>query len=155
MVKEDVITALVGGRAIVSCGAFARVSVNGAAVPGDDIQDTDGEIDVHLHIEALPEIDVTHVKVLANCDEVANVAATDPSGVVKLDTVVPVTLTEDSAVIVLAFGADPMPVGMPGYNAKETARATTNAIYVDVDGNGIFDHPGGHSCNYTLDPPAP
>ena len=106
-----------------------------------------------MRVEAIPEVDVTHVKVMANCHEVANVATTDPHGVVKIDTVVPVTLTQDATIVVLGFGQQPMPLGIDGYDASRAARVTTNAIYVDVDGNGVFDPPGGQTCQYTLDPP--
>lgn len=149
----DVVGALADGRAVISSGAFLRVTANGAAGPGDTLEAPGGAVDLHVHVEALPEVDVTHVKVLANCHEVANVAATAPYEVVKLDAVIPLELPGDAHVVVLAFGVDPMPEGLLDYDASRTARAMSNPVFVDADGSGAFDAPGGHVCDYGLDPP--
>lgn len=151
MQVADVTGALAGGRAVVSNGAFLRVVANESATVGDTLAAPDGAVSLAIEVQALPGIDVTHLKVLANCDEVANIPATAPDAVVKLDTTIELTLAADAHLVVLAFGSEPMPAGLPGYNAATTPRAFTNALYVDVDGNGAFDAPGGKSCAYTLD----
>lgn len=151
--SPDATDALVQGRAVVSSGAFLRVTANDAGAPGDIVAAGDGHVNLHVRVEALSAIDVTHVKVLANCDEVANVVATDPGGVVKLDTTFALELEADAHLVVLAFGAGPMPEGLENYNAATTPRAFTNPIYVDVDGNGAFDAPGGRACSYGLSAP--
>ena len=43
-----------------------------------------------------------------------------------------------------------MPRGLRTYDATRVPRVTTNPIYVDVDGNGAFDAPGGKTCTYDL-----
>jgi hypothetical protein len=35
----------------------------------------------------------------------------------------------------------------------QVPRFITNAIFVDADGNGIYDPPGGKDCTYDLAPP--
>jgi hypothetical protein len=152
--EAEMVESLRAGRAVVSAGAFARVTVNGRATLGDLITDTSGGVDLFVHIEAIPEIDVTHFKVFANCDEVLNVPATAPDGIVKFDGTVRVPLSRDAHLTVLGFGKRPFPRGLPQTaDVLRVPRVTTNAIYVDADGNGRFDPPGGKACAYTLDPP--
>ena len=54
----------------------------------------------------------------------------------------------DAHVVVLGFGADPMPRGLRSYGA-DVPRVMTSPIFVDVDGNGVFDAPGGKECSWT------
>lgn len=147
---DELVTSLEQGRAVVSAGAFARVRASTGEGIGELARATAGPLALDVHVEALPEVDVTHVKVFANCDEVATLAASDPHGVVKLDQRVSVPLEWDAHVEVLAFGREPMPRGLRSYDATRVPRATTNPLYVDVDGNGVFDAPGGKTCTYDL-----
>ena len=147
---QMVIDALLSGRAIVSAGAFARVSINDDAGLGQTESDTDGEVDLWVHIEAIEEIDVTHFMVFVNCSEVLTVDTTDPDGIVKYDGTVTVPVGTDAHVIVAGFGQNAMPRNLPQYNGTQTPRFTTNPIYVDVDGNGVYDPPGGLECEYDL-----
>ncbi len=51
--------------------------------------------------------------------------------------------------IVAALGVGDTSAGLP--NPRSTGpRAITNAIYVDVDGNGAGDPPGGKTCSYDI-----
>jgi len=50
---------------------------------------------------------------------------------------------------VAAFGRDAMPRGLRNYDPSATPRAMTNAIYVDLAGDG-FDAPGGKACDYAI-----
>jgi len=149
--QGDLMDSLRQGRALVSAGAFARVQVNGKAGLGATVTDTDGNVEVHVRIEAIPQIDVTHVKIFRNCDQVADLPATDPGGVVKLDTTVPIAVSQDAHLVVVAFGSQPMPRAMEQADALRVPRVTTNPIYIDADGNGSFQAPGGKPCSYTLD----
>jgi len=92
--------------------------------------------------------------VFANCDAVAKVDATAPGGVVKLDTSVGLTLTQDTAIVVAAFGEAAFPRGLEPMPAW-TPRLLTNPILIDVDGNGVWDPPGGKTCSYAGFVPAP
>ena len=138
-----------GGEAVVSAGAFATSSIDGVG-PGGQVTDTDGEVQLSLQIQALPEIDVTHFVVFVNCDQVASVLAPTPGALVKFDGVLPVAIDGDSHVVVAAFGAAPLPTGLPQYDGSRAPRAITNPIYVDGDGDGEFSAPGGRECSYAL-----
>ncbi len=151
--ESELVASLLAGRALVSAGAFARVEINGAADMGDLMTDGDGSVDLAVHIEALPEIDVTHFLVFVNCDEALKVAASDPGGIVKYDGDLAVPVSQDAHIVVAGFGSNRLPRGLSQYDPNHVPRFTTNPIYVDVDGNGIFDPPGGKTCTYDLDPP--
>lgn len=151
--ETDLVDAMKGGRAVISTGAFARVEINDVAGPGDDVTDTDGAVDLAVHVEASTEIDVAWIKVFVNCDEVLTVATDDPTGVVKHDEVLSIPVTEDAHVVVMGFGAGRLPRGLDQFDPARIPRFVTNAIYVDADGNGTWDPPGGKACSYTLDPP--
>jgi hypothetical protein len=148
--EQMLVDAILDGQALVSTGAFARIEINGAGM-GETVTDEDGEVDVYLHIEALPEIDVDHFKVFVNCVEVATVEATNPYEVVKYDGTTSIPVTEDAHVTVMGFGYEMLPRNMPQFNSARTPRFTTNAIYIDTDGNGEYDAPGGVECVISFD----
>jgi hypothetical protein len=139
------VDAVRSGRAVISAGAFARVTANGAGI-GELASGPD--VALAVRVEAIPAIDVDRVVVLANCDQVAALPASDPNGVVKLDTTLPLRFDHDTHLVVMAFGADPMPAGLPDYDPTGVPRVITNAVYVDADGDGRFTPPGGKACVY-------
>ena len=153
--EDEFVSAYLAGCVLVCDGAFARVEINGTAGMGDLVTDTDGSVSLAVHIEAIPEIDVTHFLVFVNCDEVLNVGATDPGGVVKYDGVLDVPVTRDAHIVVAGFGAERFPRGLEQFDPTGVPRFTTNPIFVDVDGNGAFDPSGGKTCSFDLSPPTP
>jgi hypothetical protein len=153
-VEADLVAAVKGGRLLASAGAFARVTVDGTAGLGDLVTDTDGVVDLAVRIEAIPEIDVAWFKVFVNCDLVQTVAASAPDQVVKYDGTLQVPIAADAHVVVAGFGTKAMPRGLAHVSPTGAPRFLTNPVYVDADGNGQFDPPGGKTCTYDLDPPA-
>jgi len=151
--RSEFVASIVAGRCVVSDGAFARVEINGSTGLGDLVTDVDGSVDLAVHIEAIPEIDVTHFLVFVNCDQVLKVAALDPNGIVKYDGTLAVPVAKDAHVVVAGFGANQLPRGLGQFNPRGVPRFTTNPIYVDVDGNGVYNPPGGKTCSYDLSPP--
>jgi hypothetical protein len=150
---QEVVDAFHAGQAVASAGAFARVRLDDGASLGELGTADAGEVVLNLHVEALPEVDVSFISVFVNCDEVVTLAATDRGGVVKFSEAIPLTLTEDANITAAAFGEGYLPLGLPQYNPDKVPRVLTNPIYVDVDGNGVFDAPGGHECVVFLDGP--
>jgi len=144
--EAEVVAAVKGGRALVSAGAFARVSVNGASIGETAILDGAPAV-LSAEVVALPGIEVTELRVLVNCDEVARLPADDPDGLIKFEGELALDLTVDSAVVLLGMGEAPFPRGLPQFDGRLVPRVTTNAIYVDVDGNGVFDAPGPKGCD--------
>ena len=148
----DLAAGLNEGRAVASTGAFARAAVGGLG-PGETVVANAGEVTLNVHIEALPEIDVTWFLVTYNCDEVARIAATDPDGVVKFDGTIQVPAAIDGHLAVLGFGERRLPEGLASFNPHRVPRFTTNAIYVDADADGTWTPPGGKECTYRIEPP--
>jgi len=146
---QEVVDAFHSGQAIVSAGAFARVSVDGAGL-GELVTDTDGSVELSVHIEAIPEIDVTHLLVLANCQELLSIPADDPGGVIKHSETLTLDVAEDAHLVVMAMGADRLPLGLPQYSASRVPRVVTNPIYIDADGDGAWNPPGGQECSFDL-----
>jgi hypothetical protein len=152
-VEGPMLQAVLDGNALVSAGAFATVALGDDArglVAGMGDTFTVGADPVTLRVvaRALPEIRVDRAVILANCDVIAELPATDPDGVEKLAASVTLDLPRDANVVVAVFGSGPYPRGLEQPPAH-VARALTNPIYVDVDGNGTFDPPGGKACDLT------
>jgi hypothetical protein len=148
------VEAILQGRSLVSTGAFARVATPEGASLGDTVTLTDGTLTLDIEIQAIPDIDVTHFKVFANCDEVATLATTDPAAVLKFRDRIEIDLASDAHIVVMGFGRELLPRNLPQFDPTRVPRFTTNPIFVDVDGDGVFTPPGGRTCTYTLDPPA-
>ncbi len=156
---DEVVDAFHAGEALASAGAFARVSVetpDGSTGIGGVVQIDDDSLDLALHIEAIPEIDVTHAVVFLNCDTVLSVPATDPGGVVKLDELLTVSLDGlegDAHLTVAAFGAERLPLGLPQFDPTGIPRVLTSPIWIDGDGDGAITAPGGRDCDVFIDAP--
>ncbi|TNE86888.1 MAG: hypothetical protein EP330_19970 [Deltaproteobacteria bacterium] len=144
---SEVVQSYKDGAIMVSSGAFARVDINGAG-PGDEVVGS-GALSLNVHVEAIPEIDVTHALVFVNCDEVARLEVSDPAAIVKLDEAVTVDITADSQVTVAAFGTGRYPDGLPNFNPTGVPRVMTSAIFVDAEGDG-WTAPGGRVCAYDV-----
>jgi hypothetical protein len=139
---------VLAGKLLISTAAFARVKVDEKGSMGDTVTDTDGSIDLKVHIEAIPEIDVTLFMVFVNCDEAMTVDATAPDALVKYDGTLQVPVTVDSHVEVLGFGGKDMPLGFTNYNAMDVPRFVTNPVFIDADGDGRYTAPGAKTCTY-------
>lgn len=147
--EDPMIAAVVDGRAVVSTGAFLEVQARAAGTTaglGDTLVTADGRLQLDLDVQALPGIRVDRAVVFANCDAVAVVDATAPDDVLKLDTTLSLDLEADAWISVAAFGSGAYPRGLAQPPAH-VARAISNPIFVDVDGNGRFDAPGGKVCD--------
>ena len=75
---------------------------------------------------------------------------TNPNGIVKFHDTLSVPVDSDAHVVVAGFGKNRLPPGLASYDQNVVPRFTTNPIYVDADGNGAFDPPGGKSCTYNI-----
>lgn len=147
--ESELTSAYKAGRVLVSTGAFARVTAAGAGM-GDTATATGGKVAIDVHIEALPDVDVTHFKVFANCDDVLTVETTAPDAVVKYDGTVTIDAPVDAHLTVLGFGTKRLPRGLEQFNPHRVPRFTTNAIFIDADGDGQWTPPGGKTCSYDV-----
>ena len=146
---ESLIQSLQEGRAVTSTGAFARVKINNQAEMGDTAISMGHTVDLWVHIESIPQIDVSHFKVFVNCDQTKNIAIPLTGEVIKYDGHVPVRINQDSQIVVMGFGKNHLPRGLPQFDPVGVPRFTTNPIYVDYGGDG-YEPPGWDGCRYTL-----
>jgi hypothetical protein len=77
----------------------------------------------------------------------------NPDDLIKFDGILRFAVQGDGHVAVMGFGSSDMPNGLANYRPDRTPRFTTNAIYVDADGDGEWTAPGGKTCSYNLTPP--
>ncbi len=150
---EEVVDAFHAGQVVVGAGAFARVSVDGELELGSLVVPSGPTVDIAVEVQAIPQVDVTHIVVFVNCDTVLRVPATDPGGVVKLNDVLTVAVDTDAHITLAGFGAQRFPDGLPQFDAREVPRFITAPIYIDADGDGAFTAPGGRECAVWLDAP--
>lgn len=148
---DDPVEAIREGRVTLSAGALLDVEVEGVG-PGGTALARAGLVDLRVVVRAPAAIDVSHVVVFEDCDQVASVAATDRGGPLKLDVVVPVAVDADTQLTVAAFGEGELPAGLLPVGPT-TPRALSGAIWIDADGDGDTDPPGGRVCRYDLLPP--
>lgn len=145
----DLVEAVRDGRILVSTGAFARVEVNGEAGMGDTAIADGDEVEVWVYIESIPQIDVSHFKVFVNCDQALEVDIEPTDEVVKYDGTVRVKIEGDSQIVVMGFGKDLLPRGLPQFDPLGVPRFTTNPVFVDQGGDG-YTAPGWDGCYYRL-----
>lgn len=145
---DMLVDSMLGGRSLVSAGAFAHVTLDGAELGETTTVDGSGTLDIR--VEALPEVDVSTVLVFGNCDQIASIPTDSPDQVIKLITALEFVFEVDTHVVVAGFGTGSMPRGLRDYNPSRVPRFVTNPIFVDADGDGEFTAPGGKTCEYTL-----
>lgn len=143
----DEVSATLAGAAVMSAGAFARVTV-GDSGPGETTSSTT----LNVEVQALPEIDVTELVVLANCELLTTVETSDPDAVLKHSDSLELELDEDSHIVVLGFGSLGMPDGFgDDYDPAAVPRFISNPIFVDLDDDG-WTEPGPRDCWTPLGP---
>ena len=145
LVTDDVWTALKAGQAVVLDGPFVVASItddDGAPVGmGGLAKVTGATLTLHATVQAPPWISTDVVRVIANGTEVKSVtisAAGSPAPVVRFDADIGVPApAKDTWYVIIVDGNTAM---TPVIGAKP--RSITNPIFVDRDGNGVFDAPG-------------
>ncbi len=141
---EAIFDGLRSGNVSISAGALGQIALDGVA-PGGVV--TTSAASLHITVLAPRAIDVTHAVVFVNCNEALRVDATG-LGPTWIDASVDLTFTEDSTVVVAAFGEGALPAGFPAFSATNVPRALVAPVYVDTDGNGQFDPPAGRRCPF-------
>ncbi|MCS6863442.1 MAG: hypothetical protein NZT92_24310, partial [Abditibacteriales bacterium] len=144
------------GRIILTTGPFLRVQTDDGTQPGGATRVT-GTLNLRVQVQCTDWLDIDRVQVLVNGRQRPDLNFTRTShpdwfgnGVVKFDRTIPVTLTEDAHLIVVAIGEQhDLSIG---YGTSRQARwrpcAYHNPIFVDVDGGGFT--PNGDTLGFDL-----
>ncbi len=132
------------GRGVLSTGPFLQVTANGAP-PGAEIKADGKPVLLKVKVQCNDWLDIDRVQVLVNGRQPKELNFTRQShpdwfaaGAVKFNREIPVTLTDDAHLIVVAFNSQgDLKTGFgSSLQAKMKPQAWHNPIYVDVNGDG-------------------
>lgn len=144
------------GRIILTTGPFLQVQTEDGTLPGGSTR-ARGSLNLKVRVQCTDWLDIDRVQVLVNGrqpPELNFTRRTHPdwfgNGVVKFDRTIPVKLSNDAHLIVVAIGEQhDLAIG---YGTSRQARmrpcAYHNPIFVDVDGGGFT--PNGDTLGFEL-----
>ena len=135
---QAIVAPLAGRRSFVSCGPFVRFRTeDGVGLGGLARVGADREARFAVTVEAPSWMALDEARLLMNGVTVARAPIPDGAGV-RLDVVMTARPTRDAWFALEVTGADELPAPFP----KDRPYALTNAIDVDVDGDGRWTPPG-------------
>jgi hypothetical protein len=141
-----VVEALRHGRSFASNGPVMAFTVNGIAGPGDTIAARDGRVSVVIDVHSPAWVRVDEIRLLVNGQERvldAQLLATGPAR--QLRASVELQLDRDAFLVAQASGKGSMfPVVQAAPEAGVAPYALSNPVFIDVNGNGMFDPPLPH-----------
>ena len=144
------------GRMMLTTGPFLTATVNGSALPGDEIKVESSSVKLAVRVQCNDWLDIDRVQVLVNGRHIESLNFTRSShpdmfadGVVKFDQTIEVPVTEDGHIIAVAMGENfTLKTGFgDSPQSKMEPCAYHNPIFVDVGGDGFtpnkntLDHP--------------
>lgn len=144
------------GRMILTTGPFLQVTLEDGTIAGGMTR-LPGRFNVHVRVQCTDWLDVDRVQFLVNGRPRPDLNFTRAShpqmfsdSVVKFDQTVPVQLSEDAHLIVVARGEkSDLSTGFGSSDqAQLRPQAYNNPIFVDVDGNGFV--PNGDTLDFPL-----
>jgi hypothetical protein len=144
------------GHSILTSGPFLTVTTADGTGPGGTTRATKG-VDLRVKVQCTDWLDIDRVQVLVNGRARPELNFTRVShadwfgnGVVKFDRTIPVTISEDSHLIVVAAGEkSDCSIGFgTSAQSKNHPVAYHNPIFVDVDGGGFT--PNGDTLGWPL-----
>jgi len=149
---EEMVRAAENGHLVMSNGPFLEVEVraNGeTAIPGDEIVAEGGSAELSVRIQCPNWFDIDRVQVFLNGRPIEDLNFTQAKapeefgeGPVVFERTVPLTLDEDTHVIVATIGEESKlgPVVGPSH-AEDKPVAVSNPVRIDLEGDG-FDANG-------------
>ena len=144
------------GRMILTTGPFLEVSTQDGTIAGGYTRLND-EVELHVRVQCTDWIDVDRVQVLINGRQYPALNFTRAThkdlfgnGVVKFDQKLRIPLSEDSHLIVVAYGENHDLKKGYGTSTQSSIKpcAYNNPSFVDIDGNGF--KPNGDNLNWPL-----
>jgi hypothetical protein len=131
-------------------GPIIRVNIDEKAAIGETVPAKGGKVNLDIQVSAASWVPLDVIRIWANGEIAQDLKAGPQDNIVRMDTIVPVSLEKDSWLVVEATmttdaesGEPSRPGGLYNIIAPRFAPlAFTNPIFIDVDGNGRFDPPG-------------
>ena len=144
------------GQMILSSGPYLEVETADGIQAGG-LARANGTIGLKVRVQCSSWIDVDRIQVLVNGRQVESLNFTRQShpkffsdGVVKFDRTIPISLSSDAHLIVVAYGENfdlKTGFGTSGQSANKPC-AYNNPIFVDLDGDGFT--PNGDNLGFPL-----
>ena len=145
-----------GGQMILTTGPYLEVKTLDGIIAGGLARANDS-IDLNVRVQCPSWIDIDRIQVLVNGRAVKSLNFTREShkewftdGVVKFDRIIPINLSQDAHLIVIAYGSDSdLKIGY-GSSGQAGIRpcAYNNPIFVDINGDGFT--PNGDTLGFPL-----
>ena len=147
------------GQMILTNGPYLEVSTgqNSMSAAGADIRASGGEVNLKVKVQCTDWIDIDRVQILVNGRQRKDLNFTRKdnkemflNGTVKFNQNLNVKLSQDSHLIVVAYGENFTLAKGYGSSAQSSMNpcAYNNPIFVDVDGGGF--KPSGDTLGYPL-----
>ena len=144
------------GRMILTTGPYLEVTTQDGATAGAHTR-LNGEVELHVRVQCTDWIDIDRIQILINGRQhpALNFTRTTheklfSDGVVKFDQKLGIPLSEDSHIIVVAYGENhdlKTGFGTSPQSANKPC-AYNNPIFIDIDGNGF--RPNGDNLDWPL-----
>jgi len=144
------------GQMILSSGPYLEVETADGIQAGG-LARANGTIDLNIRVQCSSWIDVDRIQILVNGRQVESLNFTRKSHpkffsdeVLKFEQTIPIPLTADAHLIVVAYGENfdlKTGFGTSGQSATKPC-AYNNPIFVDLDGNGFT--PNGDNLGFPL-----
>jgi len=151
------------GRSFASNGPLLELSLGGNSKPGDTVTVDDGSVNIYIDVWSVDWIKLDVLTLYVNgkpqtlgADKLVH--STTKSGVHHIKAHAQINLTQDAFIVAEVTGSSDL---FPMIQARGSATAEqihalpfalTNPIFVDVDGNGIYNSPLPHSITLLPNP---
>ena len=146
--RDSLFQALKKGRSFVSNGPLVEFRVNDTHTPGDTMIQGQGNTKISIQVQSAPWISVDEVRIIINGErKIIFPVKADEDSLVKFDDEIELKLKEDSYLAVEVLGNRSLfPILQKQakedrYHRANLPYALTNPVFIDVDGDGLFDPP--------------
>ena len=159
--ENKLIQAVRSGKSFASNGPLIEFVVNDRFSFGETLTDDDGEVNIRIKVWGAPWLSVEQTCLIVNGKrKMGFPAIRDGSAVVKFFKEFPLKLSRDSALIVEVAGSRSLFPVMQRQSRSGlvedacTPYAISNPVFVDLDGNNVFDPPETEKIKLMKEPPA-
>lgn len=135
--ERELIDAILAGKITVCGGAFININVDGRGGIGDTVSLSGGQGMLNIVVQAPSWVETKTLTITANGEDIQTIELVGGEEVVRFNGAVPISPERDTWYVVRVEGEKKIYPVYPG----SLPYSFTNPVYVDADGNGVFDAP--------------